>query len=344
MVRACSRERDTPAPPLESIPTASSGNPVQSNGLAPPQLLLPLTDQSDVDIAPRDLKPKLESFRYLHIPKTGTSFIIVLRNYLDSCPVKHFSCPSVQGGGGDFLVSQGRKKRRTFAFNATEAEMARSVDCGGSLIACGVPKKRHSHVPWGWKGQREQNVVTMLRDPLVRLVSQFAWERSKLDTLDERIADFNAMMLGCLDLGDEKARLRDPKCIQYATRGGYGDAAIKLLSGHFYEVRRMPMTDEHIQLARRRLFNETVFYGLTDMWKESVCTFHCELGGQAMESEYLNTRSNGNMSRDKLGGIHPRVMKFLDGLLEQEKLLYEDARRRFLERAGKCGCLHTDES
>jgi hypothetical protein len=44
-------------------------------------------------------KEKLKSLHYLHIPKTGTSFIVALRNYLDSCIEKDYSCNDVWGGG-----------------------------------------------------------------------------------------------------------------------------------------------------------------------------------------------------------------------------------------------------
>ena len=92
-------------------------------------------------------------------------------------------------------------------------------------------------------------------------------------------------------------------------------------------------------MARQHLFNETLFFGLTEHWATSVCTFHCELGGDARESEFLNTRDNGGVTKDQLTGIKPEVRSFLDGLLGEEYRLYEDAQKVFLRRAEKCGCL-----
>ena len=41
----------------------------------------------------------LSSVRFVHIPKTGTSFIITLRNHLVACKTKDYSCKGILGGG-----------------------------------------------------------------------------------------------------------------------------------------------------------------------------------------------------------------------------------------------------
>jgi hypothetical protein len=51
---------------------------------------------------------RVSSLRFLHIPKTGTSFIIVLRNYLTACRVKDMTCAGKRGGTNpDYLFPDG---------------------------------------------------------------------------------------------------------------------------------------------------------------------------------------------------------------------------------------------
>ena len=283
-----------------------------------------------------DNRTKLDSFRYLHIPKTGTSFIIVLRNYLDACPVKGFSCPGVQGGGGEFVVNRasGKKKMQKFDFGVSEEQMRETIHCGGKLLACGAPapNPRHSHLPWS--KNEEPNVVTMLRDPMARLVSHFAWYRAIRDSNEEKLAAFEELVETC-----QTNMTVSNGCPLFASDSGVATAALSMLAGFFPETVRT-FNDNDFVRARRRLLNETVFFGLTDMWKESVCTFHCELGGQIRENELVNTRDNGGFRRELLDGLKPRVKEILERNLALEYRLFDEAKIIFLQRASKCGCLN----
>lgn len=284
-----------------------------------------------------DGRPIPESFRFLHIPKTGTSFIIVLRNYLDACPVKHFSCPGVPGGGGDFINNDsGKREKSLFSFNVTQEEMTASRDCGGKLVACGAPapNPRHSHLPWRNK-EKEVNVVTMLRDPLSRLISHYSWLRGKKDSLDERLKDFNDLIEHCL----EDSNYNSDFCPLFATKAGLSQSAINMLSGYFPETKKVLNENDFLR-AKTRLFNEIIFYGITDRWDETVCTFHCEFGGEALPSEFINTRDNGQVQKEQLTALlTPKVKAWLDQVQARENKLFDEANSRFEARAKKCGCL-----
>ena len=66
------------------------------------------------------------NFRYLHIPKTGTSILIAMRNYLSSCSVKDYACPGTQGGMGNPLLTEKQESLLTHS----------EVQCNGDLLAC----------------------------------------------------------------------------------------------------------------------------------------------------------------------------------------------------------------
>ena len=279
---------------------------------------------------------KLGSFRYLHIPKTGTSFIIVLRNYLDSCPVKHFACPGVQGGGGEIIdKASGKPKMKLFNFGVKDGDMVATQDCGGKLMACGKPPPNPIGYHASWRNNvTEVNVVTMLREPLARLFSYWNWYRMIKDSLPEKLRAFEGLIEGCA------ANMTMSKdCMLFASDKSASNVALNMLAGFHFETKRK-LSDNDFARARIRLLNQTVFFGLTDMWKESVCTFHCELGGETMPSEMINTRDNGGFKKEQLvAGLKPAVLEIVDRNLAREYRLFEEAREIFLDRAKRCGCL-----
>jgi hypothetical protein len=118
------------------------------------------------------------------------------------------------------------------------------------------------------------------------------------------------------------------------------ETAIKMFAG-INHARQQEVTDADYQLARHRLFKEVAFFGITEMWTESVCTFHCELGGTMDPSELLNSRDNGKLG-SKSGDeelLSPEAKAFMDKIMVRENEMYADAKRLFLERARRCGCL-----
>ncbi|KAI9003350.1 hypothetical protein DFJ74DRAFT_434872 [Hyaloraphidium curvatum] len=309
-----------------------------SRTVPPPPAPPPAPPPSQQEAAPSQRGPppaKRTSFRYVHAPKVGSSFVIVLRNYLDACPVKRFSCPGVFGGGF-WAHASPTGKDLPFSFPASEEDMRRTADCGGKLLACQDPPRNTLHKPWGWRGTEEKaDVVAMLRDPKARLLSHWAWEHAS-EVPDRsttgRVKAFDAFARGCL-----RDRRSHPRCGHWMDEGGWAAATTKTLAGFRFDSAH-PLTPGEFSLAKRRLFGEAAFFGITERWNETVCTFHCELGGEADPSELVNTRDNGRFSPADAAALSEEVKEHFGRVLAQEEELYAEAVRRFEERARRCRC------
>ena len=68
----------------------------------------------------------------MHIPKTGTSFIITLRNHLAACKTKDYSCLGVLGGGFWKINNPNRTGDSPFFASVEDDDQ----HCGGALQAC----------------------------------------------------------------------------------------------------------------------------------------------------------------------------------------------------------------
>jgi hypothetical protein len=100
---------------------------------------------------------RLTTLRFLHVPKTGTSFIIALRNYLSACQTKDKSCARRLAGN-----------RSGFRFpGGTTYE---EISCGFALDACSV---RAFHRPFRVSEAQSSNYVTLLRQPLEQAISSY---------------------------------------------------------------------------------------------------------------------------------------------------------------------------
>jgi hypothetical protein len=289
----------------------------------------------DID-RPKPRLTKYPALHFIHIPKCGTSFLTTLRNYLDACTTKRYTCPGGMGGFRvDTLPNGTTVEVPAFDGNYTVEE----GNCNGALSSC---SSYVFHGSWGyWKGKfPDGGVTTMLRTPLTRLVSHYFFARRREGNAGKDIrADakvFSTLVEGCA----ENPGQNNSQCFYWLMPGSMAETTIKMLAG-INQAKRREVTDEDYQLARHRLFKEVAFFGITEMWTESVCTFHCELGGVTDPSELLNSRDNGKLG-SKRGDeelLSPKAKAFMDKVMARENEIYADAKRVFLERAGRCGCL-----
>lgn len=68
---------------------------------------------------------KLDRLQFLHVPKCGTSFILIMREYLDACAIKNVTCNGVMG---QFVR---RKELRSYLVRcADRSVVTQVVDCG----------------------------------------------------------------------------------------------------------------------------------------------------------------------------------------------------------------------
>lgn len=101
---------------------------------------------------------RLKGLRFLHIPKTGTSFIIVLRNYLTACKIKDKTC-SGQHGGSDpkYLFAEGTPMY--------------VESCNGALRQACNKKRYHDY----YHTTGPSNYVTLLRQPIEHAISGLSY-------------------------------------------------------------------------------------------------------------------------------------------------------------------------
>jgi len=260
------------------------------------------------------LTEKLKSLTFMHIGKCGTSFILVMREYLDACRVKNHTCNGVRGGGFYEVTAEGR-----VGHPLSDVVIA-DVDeyCHGKLVACQAP----FHSPYKKKHERH-NMVTMLREPRSRLLSSYEWEMRMLDL---NVDHFYALLRS-------EANLRQWLANQTARETNTNVQAAFLL-GSFYrgaDKRRASDAED----AFTRLREQFVFYGVTDYWGLSVCLFHCELGGSVNAAvECQNTRAGERSSV----GLPKESNALVESYVDDDLKLFAMAKQHFFDRVERCNC------
>eukprot|EP01084_Bolivina_argentea_P174183 301714_1 len=118
---------------------------------------------------------KLTSLHFIHVGKTGSSLILTLRNYLDSCKVKNVTCNGVMGGG--FW----RKSIATTRNYQTHQKLSEQEShCNHSLIACGGKSsgyKYHHH--YNYMKHKNLDNIIMIREPIDRAISSDMWSQTQ---------------------------------------------------------------------------------------------------------------------------------------------------------------------
>eukprot|EP01084_Bolivina_argentea_P174184 301715_1 len=118
---------------------------------------------------------KLTALHFIHVGKTGSSLILTLRNYLDSCKVKNLTCNGVMGGG--FW----RQSNATTPNYRTHQKLShRESHCSHSLIACGGKTSGYKyHHRYNYMKHKNLNNIIMIREPIDRAISRSMWMRTQ---------------------------------------------------------------------------------------------------------------------------------------------------------------------
>lgn len=263
---------------------------------------------------PAAFRLNLTSLFYIHSPKTGTSLLTAIRNFIPSCPVKDFTCLSEQGGGFPArMAADGNAHypvENNTNFRGLPLESIESiVNCSGAMVNC---QENFYHCPY-WRCMNKTNKVTMFRDP-------HKWFSSYLDWQWLYTVTQNSSLVGELPF---------LKQIQFTTG------------------------TQNVSRALETLESDYVFWGITDYWPTTICLFHCELGGDFRPSELQNTRPGGgrggalmktgnevefqNVSRlDEL--VPNRTAYILEHYSEDLELYYKNLMPLFRKRATRCNC------
>lgn len=256
----------------------------------------------------------LTSFQYIHIPKCGTSFIITLRQYLDSCKVKNFTCTGVLGGGKSKFATKNKKDELFFNSKITSVEET----CGDELIACEW-KLYHAKMRWEFK---KSNLVTMIREPRERLFSHvrmlFEWKKyykRRGGTLSGLLNDKFAL----------EQIINDPWKFDTNTH-------VKSLVN--LQTDRLLIDNNLLGYRAFMEMQQFKFWGITDYWGLSICLFHCELGGEInLAIECQNVRPNP--SEDNIVNFN---LSIFDKYVKEDMKLYELAKPVFFKRVVACSC------
>ncbi len=205
--------------------------------------------------------PRVSSVAFVHIPRTGTNFITLLRNLLPACYAKHFSCYDMPAA----LTPE----------HLPEA----LLNCSGNLVGCApdVMHLRPGELSQRFPGHTQ---VTMLRDPVQRELSSFFFHQA----VRGNASGFSdAAVMEFLLEQDAACRLGRAWCLEQHGR----NTQTRLLGGGRFAAWQPPsasrpdrrVVDPGLELVlAKQVLASMPFFGLTDRWPETVCVFHCELG------------------------------------------------------------------
>lgn len=272
-----------PNPPTPSPAQTSDGGSKateQTNTTATPVA----TTTTDKLVAAVDKVEKkeieIDSFFYIHVPKTGTSLYTVLRNRLKSCKVKDFTCFGVLGGGLWAVQSKDGKDHYPYSAKSLgivedgNVSLHAEASCGGTLNCPGPGfEDRFYHCSYSKKFCRnKKNKVTMFREPRKWLKSFYEWTWLNEMSTSGRHRLHNSLK-------------SFPPPMEFTT--GKKELATTASGNNTKNETAMAiLLDEAFEILQR----EYLWWGVTDHWSATVCVFHCELGGQQRPSETANSR------------------------------------------------------
>jgi hypothetical protein len=230
--------------------------------------------------AQRPERRDLRKLRWLHIPKTGTSFWATLFSYacrrkhvdLDVSPYLSKACDQCY----DFAL-----KERYPALEYCEGDSF--TEGRGMLSYAANPRNgmqlypRTDHVPLGPK-DHPSHTVAFFRSPRSRLQSAAAGRHMK----GFSSARYKDMLRKCYSNGT------DARC--FAEYPGVKGCMARMLTG-------LPCADDgaaagrpaHVDVARAvAMVKQLKFVGLTEEWNDAVCLFHAMFGGEVRQEEFKN--------------------------------------------------------
>jgi hypothetical protein len=245
-------------------------------------------------VTPQDEKRRdLKNLRWLHFPKTGTSFWSTIFSY--ACRKKG----RVDMDVSPFWRAPGCTSCYDFAVKERyPAKEYCAADAFSSLET--------QHRPLGHS--KPENTVTFFRDPTERLLSA---------AINQHVSGFSQPRYH--DLLQKCYQPLDPKCfVKYP--GVKGCQARMLTGGTCADDGAAAGRPFPVNVpAAVALVQRLGFVGLTDEWNDSVCLFHKMYGGKVTQAEFKN--------------FHPSHREKPDVEVQDEvdAPVYAAAKRRFQE-------------
>ena len=255
--------------------------------------------------------------RWLHIPKTGSTFINV---------AVRFGCPELRRYNATFHMAQD--------FNAWHAQHQESCP--------GLAPPWLGHVPLAPRDLESDGplLVAMFRRPSQRLLSGFY----HVDGTSEVLRANTMIAPGMAPVQREAMRrVVGDNASRYARWPGIASCATKMLVGRACASDGVPSADDVVRakwLVRERL----AFVGLREEWETSICTFHALFRPRATihasEVTLLHAgplRKAGQIdSRNAAHEYDERQLRDFVDVHDEE--VYAAARARFFADASRTGC------
>lgn len=231
--------------------------------------------------------PKIQSdrktIRWLHIPKTGTSFANI---------VWHYGCP-------DIPRNASVANYKTHFEGALDNAYPIQENC--PYLVDHTPA---THKPIGEKEWEDHHgsFVSMFREPTSRIESAFNYHKHCIQDCNPENDD----MWKCPRIRDHRndracKSVKSAKCLtQYALAEPAQGCQTKMIYG-IPCTGAMAMDPVKRKLAAQRVKNGFAFVGLVEEWELSLCLFHRVLGGHPfpVESDHVREGSSsqgGNCS------------------------------------------------
>eukprot|EP00730_Choanoeca_flexa_P019476 TRINITY_DN9515_c0_g1_i4.p1 TRINITY_DN9515_c0_g1~~TRINITY_DN9515_c0_g1_i4.p1 ORF type:complete len:362 (+),score=33.52 TRINITY_DN9515_c0_g1_i4:100-1185(+) len=250
----------------------------------------------------------LTRFRWLHIPKAGTSFATVLYQY---------SCTGLPADATPSLNA----RNRGMAIPRFEREYDFNAHCSKHWFM--TPRMGHHPLRSNEAVSDKPIMVAMFRDPRSRLWSayNFGLHANGMHNKLRR---------------EMRAAVKTPR--DFARWPRIGSCQTKMMLGHQC-ASDYNITEVLFQKAVQRLQN-FAFIGITDDWDSSVCLFHAMFGGPLLESFFKNIRNTSESKNHQ--SYHQQA--YGDQLSVEDDpydwRLYLEAVRIYFDRLHKYG-LHT---
>eukprot|EP00043_Microstomoeca_roanoka_P011596 m.109312 g.109312 ORF g.109312 m.109312 type:complete len:364 (-) comp15242_c0_seq4:3417-4508(-) len=209
--------------------------------------------------------PRLLNYiRWLHAPKTGTSF--------GTCLI-HYACPKLPGSIYPHKVSITEMRANNSGANPSEY-MRYFLDtyktkeyCPGDVVL----RKMWGHKTLEPSEIQKGGIVGMFRDPRIRDYSEYLVHGHIGSNRHPRdLGQYVEMYRGCQTKFLLSKPCNRPKDPQY----------------WFFNATREDL-EQAISVLRS---DKIAFVGLTEYWRESICLFHAMFGGNITEHEFTNSR------------------------------------------------------
>lgn len=244
--------------------------------------------------------------RWLHVPKTGTSFMNT---------VWHYACTLPATASASDFSSMYEKQ---FA-----ARYPPSVHCTTMLDHSPATHKPLGDGEWA---AHPGAFVTMLRDPSARLVSAFKHGRHCIQDCSPEME----LGMACRTVRDNrrlykcKALRRAKSLREYAAEPAARGCAARMLIGRACNDPLGLLSNETAKAVERLGSSGFAFVGLVEEWDLSVCLFHRLLGGTPRPQEFTAVRVN------KASSALLRRPRQVDGLRDEaDEAVYAAGRARF---------------